>query len=177
MPSLWRASPGRVPWMAGSSPAMTTYSGRRQLMIKTKQSLRVVVQDLVGVGLWQSQPLDIGEGLLVFFVILQDRVVAAGYQVIGAEGFEGASERGLRAIAHGVVPELLRVTLGASARLGWPLWLRPCLSRRLSSIGIGPPRCGTMNLMFGWGWGICLAIMCNTKVAPSSEVPTAARQP
>src|SRR5271169_4198286 len=48
------------------------------LMTKAEQRLRVVVQDLVGVRLWQSQALDIGEGFLVIFVILQDRIVAAG---------------------------------------------------------------------------------------------------
>src|ERR1700719_601979 len=101
--------------MAGSSPAMTTYSGRRQLMTKTKEGLRVVVQDLVGVGFWQAQPLDIGEGLLVFFVILQYRVVAAGHQVIGSEGFEGADERRLGAVAHGIVIEFLG---GDARRLG-----------------------------------------------------------
>jgi hypothetical protein len=32
-----------------------------------------VVQDFVGIGLGQSQPLDIGEGLLIGLVILQYR--------------------------------------------------------------------------------------------------------
>src|SRR5215469_2460221 len=118
-------------------------------MGKAEQGLRVVVQDLVGVGFWQPKALDIGEGLLVGFVILQYRIVAAGHQMIGAEGLIGAGEGGLRAVAHRVYQNFLAVTLGASARLGWPLWLWPCLSSRLSSIGIGPPRCGTMNLMFG----------------------------
>ena len=65
-------------------------------MGKAEELLRVVVQDFVGVGLWQSQSLDIGEGLLIGLVILQYRIVAAGHQVIGAKGFERADKGRLR---------------------------------------------------------------------------------
>src|SRR6201986_4999663 len=50
------------------------------LMAENEQALSVVVQDLVGIGLGQAQALDIGKGLLVGFVILQYRVVAAGHE-------------------------------------------------------------------------------------------------
>src|SRR6516162_6442158 len=53
-------------------------------MAEAKQRLCIVVKDLVGDILRQAQPLDIGEGLLVGFVILQYRVVAAGYQLTAA---------------------------------------------------------------------------------------------
>src|SRR5215469_11070857 len=66
---------------------------------KTEYRLRIVVKDLVGIGFGQSQALDISEGLLVGLVILQHRVVAAGYQMVGAEGFEGAEESRLGAVA------------------------------------------------------------------------------
>src|SRR6267142_2818428 len=75
------------------------------LMREAEQGLCVVVQDLVGVGLGQPEALDIGEGFLVGLVILQYRVVAAGHQMVGAEGFEGADERWLGAVADGVVIE------------------------------------------------------------------------
>ena len=65
-------------------------------MRKAEQRLCVVVQDLVGVGLGQTKPLDIREGLLVGLVILQYRIVAAGHQVIGAKGFERADKGRLR---------------------------------------------------------------------------------
>ena len=53
-------------------------------MAEAKQRLCIVVKDLVGDILRQAQPLDISEGLLVGFVILQYRVVAAGYQLTAA---------------------------------------------------------------------------------------------
>ena len=65
-------------------------------MAEAEQLLRVVVQDLVGIGLGQSETFDIGEGLLVGLVILQYRIVAAGHQVIGAKGFERADKGRLR---------------------------------------------------------------------------------
>ena len=65
-------------------------------MSKAEQRLCVVVQDLVGVGLGQTKPLDIREGLLVGFVVLQYRVVAAGNQMVGAKGFERADKGRLR---------------------------------------------------------------------------------
>src|SRR5207245_10249077 len=74
-----------------------------------------MMQDLVGVALWQSEPLDVGEGLLVGFVILQYRIVAAGHQMVGAERLQCAGEGGFRAVAYGVVPELLG---GDAWRLG-----------------------------------------------------------
>src|SRR5262249_10258749 len=49
------------------------------------------------------------------FVILQYRIVAAGYQVIGSKGFEGADERCLGAVTDGVVIEFLR---GDARRFG-----------------------------------------------------------
>ena len=61
-------------------------------MREAEEFLRIVVQDLVGVGLRQSQPLNIGEGLLIGLVILQYRIVTAGHLVVGAKGFERAGE-------------------------------------------------------------------------------------
>src|SRR4029077_2546798 len=49
--------------------------------------------------------LDIGKGLPIDLPVLQHRIVATGHDVIGAERFEGAQERWLRAVAHGVVIE------------------------------------------------------------------------
>src|SRR5262249_22877086 len=48
-----------------------------RLMLEAEKLLRVVVQDLVGVGFGQPQTLDIGEGRFVGLVILQYRIVAA----------------------------------------------------------------------------------------------------
>src|SRR5947207_13138537 len=76
-------------------------------VLEAEQCLCVVMEDLVGVALWHSESLDISEGLLVGFVILQYRVVAAGHQMIGAERLQRTGEGGFRAVAHGVVPELL----------------------------------------------------------------------
>src|SRR5882762_1829463 len=84
-------------------------------VVEAEQRLCIVMQDLVGVALWQSEPLDIREGLLVGFVILQHRIVAAGHQMVGAERLQRAGEGGLRAVAHGVVPELFG---GDAWRLG-----------------------------------------------------------
>src|SRR5260370_36775111 len=85
------------------------------LMTKAEQPLRVVMEDLVGIGFGQPETLDRGEGLLVLLVILQSRIVAAGHQVICPESFEGAGECGLRAVAHRIVPEFLG---GDARRLG-----------------------------------------------------------
>ena len=65
-------------------------------MLEAEQFLRVVVQDLVGIGLRQAEAFDIGEGLRVGFVILQHRVVAAGYEMICPEGLRGHRLRGHR---------------------------------------------------------------------------------
>jgi len=51
-----------------------------------------VVEKPIGVGFGQPQPFDIGESLFVGLLILQHRIVAAGYQVIRPERFESASE-------------------------------------------------------------------------------------
>jgi hypothetical protein len=59
---------------------------------EAEECLGVVVEDLVAIGFGQFQTFDIGKGLLVLFVILQHRIVAAGHQVIGAEGYEGEGE-------------------------------------------------------------------------------------
>ena len=64
-------------------------------VLKPEERLRIVMQDLVGVGFRQSEPLDIGERLLVRLVILQDGVIAPGHQMIGAERFERADKRRL----------------------------------------------------------------------------------
>ena len=74
-----------------------------------------MAQNLVRVGLWQAEPLDIGEGLLVRLVILQDWVVAAGHQMVGAKGFEGAEKGCFGAVADRVVIEFLG---GDARRLG-----------------------------------------------------------
>jgi hypothetical protein len=66
---------------------------RHASVVESEQRLRIVVEDLVRIRLGQPQPLDVSEGLLISLVILQHRVVAAGYQMVGAKGFEGAEER------------------------------------------------------------------------------------
>src|ERR1700686_4090104 len=65
---------------------------------ETEQRLGVSVQDLVNIRLRQSEPPDRGEGLLVGLVILQHRVIAAGQQMVGAEGLVGAGERRRRPV-------------------------------------------------------------------------------
>src|SRR5437899_7815104 len=84
-------------------------------VVEAEQRLCVMMQDLVGFAVGESEPLDVGEGLLVGFVILQYRVVAACHQMVGAERLQRASEGGFRAVAYGVVPELLG---GDAWRLG-----------------------------------------------------------
>src|SRR5207302_3046868 len=84
-------------------------------MAKAEQPLRVVMQYLVGVGFWQAEPFYVGEGLLVLLVILQDRIVAAGHQMVGPESLIGAGEGSFRAVANGVVPEFFG---GDARRLG-----------------------------------------------------------
>src|SRR3954462_11662145 len=84
-------------------------------MLEPEQGLRVVVQDLVRIGFRQAEALDIGEGFLVGFVILQYRVVAAGDEMVGAKGFEGTQKSRFRAVADGVVVEFPR---GNAGRLG-----------------------------------------------------------
>ena len=65
---------------------------RHASVVEPEQRLRIVVEDLVGIGFRQAQPLDVSEGLLIGLVILQYRVVTAGHQMVGAKGFEGADE-------------------------------------------------------------------------------------
>src|ERR1700719_3185531 len=88
-----RDIPGGCGVLACSYPqglGASTICMRWLLMIEAEQLLRVVVQDLVGDFLRQAEPLDIGKGLPVDLPVLQHRIVAAGYDVIGAEPFEGA---------------------------------------------------------------------------------------
>src|SRR5205085_5546734 len=104
--------------LAGTYPfhrARRDYRGSPWSVREAEQRLRVVVKDLVGDGFGQAEPLDIGEGLFIRLVILQDRVVAAGHQMVGAKGFEGAEKRWLRAVADRVVVEFFR---GDARRLG-----------------------------------------------------------
>jgi len=61
-------------------------------MTKAEEGLGVVVENPIGVGFGQPQPFNIGESLFVGLVILQHRIVAAGYQLIRPERFESASE-------------------------------------------------------------------------------------
>jgi hypothetical protein len=68
--SIPRAGSAARSVYSGNEANSGASAGGTRLMTKTEQRLRVVVQDLVGIGLWQSQPLDIGEGLLVGLVIL-----------------------------------------------------------------------------------------------------------
>ena len=120
-----------------------------RLMSKAEQRLRVVVQDPVGDGLGQAQPLDIGEGLLIGLIILQDRIVAAGHQVIGAKGLERADKRCLRAVAYRVIQAVLLEAFPPSDRgkamgfWGLGIVVAPIL---------GPVLGGWLTDSYSWRW-------------------------
>src|SRR5437763_12233177 len=72
------AAPTTISNVAASA---TSHSSQLVLMVKPEKRLGVVVEDLVGIGFGEAQPLDVSKGLLIGLVILQHRIVAAGHEV------------------------------------------------------------------------------------------------
>src|SRR4029453_15857582 len=75
------------------------------LMLQSQDDLGVVVKNFVDVRGRQHRLAQIEEVLPIRLERQQDRIVAPGHEVVGAERLPGAKQRGLRAVAEYVVEE------------------------------------------------------------------------
>src|SRR5262245_2001105 len=109
-------------------------------MLETQEYLGIVVEDLVDIFGRQAALADIVERLPVRLEGKQDRVVAPGHEVVGAERLPGAQQRRLGAVAYGVVieaPSGHARALRQVRMLAWDLIVEPLEQHRDDATDMG----------------------------------------
>ena len=117
-------------------------------MSEAEQRLRVVVQDPGPHPRAPDRSVAINAKVSRYvLVLLQHRIVAAGHQLCPRR--TPRTRRSTRPSTHST-PYRTKPPRGhARNSASAPRSRTPCLSSRFSSMGIGPPRCGTMKRMRG----------------------------